>query len=52
MVDNIEQQVYELVRPYAGTYLFNIKQVELTPEIDLDTDLSIDELEAEDLMNK
>ncbi|ONF82755.1 hypothetical protein BXA16_08220 [Salmonella enterica subsp. enterica serovar Typhimurium] len=32
MVDNIEQQVYELVRPYAGTYLFNIKQVELTPE--------------------
>ncbi|EDV7054611.1 DUF1493 family protein, partial [Salmonella enterica subsp. enterica] len=27
MVDNIEQQVYELVRPYAGTYLFNIKQV-------------------------
>ncbi|KNN36071.1 acyl carrier protein, partial [Salmonella enterica subsp. enterica serovar Heidelberg] len=39
MVDNIEQQVYELVRPYAGTYLFNIKQVELTPEIDLDTDL-------------
>ncbi|ECN1535154.1 acyl carrier protein, partial [Salmonella enterica subsp. enterica serovar Enteritidis] len=21
MVDNIEQQVYELVRPYAGTYL-------------------------------
>ncbi|EAA7135029.1 DUF1493 family protein [Salmonella enterica subsp. enterica serovar Beaudesert] len=52
MVDNIEQQVYELVRPYAGTYLFNIQQVELTPEIDLDTDLSIDELEAEDLMNK
>ncbi|WP_139778789.1 DUF1493 family protein, partial [Salmonella enterica] len=29
MVDNIEQQVYELVRPYVGTYLFNIKQVEL-----------------------
>ncbi|ECD2896643.1 DUF1493 family protein, partial [Salmonella enterica subsp. enterica serovar Goverdhan] len=27
MVDNIEQQVYERVRPYAGTYLFNIKQV-------------------------
>ncbi|MDI5829800.1 DUF1493 family protein, partial [Salmonella enterica subsp. enterica serovar Kentucky] len=26
--------------------------MELTPEIDLDTDLSIDELEAEDLMNK
>lgn len=52
MVDSIEQQVYEIVRPYAGTYLFNIRQVELTPEIDLDTDLGIDGLEAEDLMDK
>lgn len=51
MAGCIEQKVYELVRPYAGTYLFNIKKVELTPETDLDTDLSIDELEAEDLMN-
>ncbi|MBT0723294.1 DUF1493 family protein [Rosenbergiella sp. S61] len=51
MVNNIEQRVYELVRPYAGTYLFNIKKVALTPETDLDTDLSIDELEVEDLMN-
>lgn len=50
MVD-IEQRVYALVRPYAGTYLFNIKKVALTPETDLDTDLSIDELEAEDLMD-
>jgi len=50
MVD-IEQRVYELVRPYAGTYLFNIKKVEITLTTDLDTDLSIDELEAEDLMN-
>ncbi|WKX25555.1 DUF1493 family protein [Tatumella ptyseos] len=49
--DNIEQRVYELVRPYAGTYLFNIKKVELTPETDLDADLCIDELEVEDLMN-
>ena len=52
MVDSIEQRVYELVRPYAGTYLFNVKQVVLTPETDLDTDLGIDELEAEDLMNE
>jgi len=51
MVESIEQRVYDLIRPYAGTYLFNIKKVELTPETDLDTDLSIDELEAEDLMN-
>lgn len=51
MAGCIEQKVYELVRPYAGTYLFNIKKVELTPETALDTDLSIDELEAEDLMN-
>lgn len=53
MVDsvNIEQEVYELVRPYAGKYIFNIKKVELNPDIDLDTDLSIDEFEVEDLMN-
>ncbi|WP_241582822.1 MULTISPECIES: DUF1493 family protein [Rosenbergiella] len=49
--ESIEQRVYELVRPYAGTYLFNLKKVELTPDTDLDTDLSIDELEVEDLMN-
>ncbi|MBV7404257.1 DUF1493 family protein [Enterobacter sp. ENT03] len=52
MVNEIEQKVYELIRPYAGTYLFNMKKVELTPETDLDTDLSIDELEVEDLMNE
>lgn len=51
MVDGIEQRVYDLIRPYAGTYLFNLKKVELAPETDLDTDLNIDELEAEDLMN-
>ncbi|NDJ57089.1 DUF1493 family protein [Enterobacteriaceae bacterium 4M9] len=50
MVKNIEQQVYELVRPYAGTYLFNHRKVELAPTTDLDTDLGLDELEAEDLM--
>ncbi|SER09517.1 DUF1493 family protein [Rosenbergiella nectarea] len=49
--ESIEQRIYELVRPYAGTYLFNVKKVELTPDTDLDTDLSIDELEVEDLMN-
>lgn len=51
MVDSIEQRIYELVRPYAGKYLFNVKKVKLTPETDLDTDLSIDELEVEDLMD-
>ncbi len=49
--EEIEQRVDELVRPYAGTYLFNLKKVELTPATDLDTDLSIDELEVEDPMN-
>ncbi|WON78426.1 DUF1493 family protein [Serratia sp. UGAL515B_01] len=49
--DEIEQQIYELVRPYAGTYMFSKKQVALTPDTDLDTDLSIDEFEVEDLMN-
>ncbi|HDR2159844.1 TPA: DUF1493 family protein [Enterobacter cancerogenus] len=52
MVDSIEQRIYELVRPHTGTYLFNIKRVELTPETDLDTDLGMDELEAEDLMKE
>ncbi|WP_455816585.1 DUF1493 family protein [Pseudomonas cerasi] len=52
MVESIEQRVYQLVCPYAGTYLFNIKTVELTPETDLDTDLSLDDLEAEELMNE
>ncbi|WP_294907612.1 DUF1493 family protein [Tatumella sp. UBA2305] len=48
---NIEHRVYELVRPYAGIYLFNLKKVELKPDSDLDTDLSIDETEVDDLMN-
>lgn len=52
MIDSIEQRVYQLVRSYAGTYLFNIKAIELTPETDLDTDVSLDDLEAEDLMNE
>ncbi|WP_127849989.1 DUF1493 family protein, partial [Enterobacter cloacae] len=33
-------------------YLFKFKKVELTPETDLDTDLSLDELEAGELMDK
>jgi len=49
--ENIEHKVYEFVRPYAGTYLFNLKKVELTPDTDLDSDLNIDELEVEDLMD-
>lgn len=51
MVDTIEQRVYALVHPYAGTYLFNSNKVELTPDTDLDTDLSLDELEAGELMD-
>lgn len=51
MVDNVEHQIYELIRPYAGTYIFNIRKVELNRDTDLNSDLSIDELEAEDLMN-
>ena len=51
MVNNVEQRVYAFVRPYAGTYLFKFKQVELTPETDLDSDLSLDELEAGELMD-
>ncbi|AMO48906.1 Acyl carrier protein [Enterobacter sp. FY-07] len=51
MVNDIEARVYELIRPFAGTYVFSNKEVPLTPETDLDSDLGIDELEAEDLMN-
>ena len=51
MVVNLEKQIYELIRPYAGTYLFTGKEVPLTPETDLDTDLQIDEAEIEDLMD-
>lgn len=52
MVDNIEQQIYDFIRPYAGTYFFDIKEVLLTADTDFDTDLSIDESEIDDLMNE
>ncbi|WP_455853498.1 DUF1493 family protein [Pantoea endophytica] len=52
MVSNIEKQIYDFIRPYAGTYLFNIKKVILTQKTDLDTDLSIDEYEVEELMEE
>ena len=52
MVNGIEQRIYELVRSYAGTCLFNIKKVELTPETDLDTDMKFDVGESEELMDE
>lgn len=52
MTDNIEQRIYDLIRPYAGTYLFNIRKMVLHPEDDLDSDLNIDELEVAELMAK
>lgn len=51
VADNIEQQIYDFVRPYAGTYLLIKRDIPLAPETDLDSDLSIDAFEAEDLMN-
>ena len=51
MAGTIEPRVYALVRPYAGTYLFNSNKVALTPETDLDTDLSLDDPEAGELMD-
>ncbi|MBK0095092.1 DUF1493 family protein [Erwinia sp. S63] len=50
MVMTLEQQIYEFIRPYAGTYFLNHKMVELKPETDLDFDLDIDVAELEDLM--
>ncbi|NUU65107.1 DUF1493 family protein [Enterobacteriaceae bacterium BIT-l23] len=52
MVDGIENRIYELVRPYAGVYVFKRKEVELTPDTDFDTDLSMDVSEAEDMMDE
>ncbi|BET62908.1 DUF1493 family protein [Yersinia pseudotuberculosis] len=51
MVNSIEQCIYELVRRHDGAYLFKSKQPVLTPETDLDTDLRMEEEEAEELMN-
>jgi hypothetical protein len=50
MADIIEQRVYEILRPYVGAYDLADRPVILSPEMDFDSDLSIDELEAEDLM--
>jgi Protein of unknown function (DUF1493) len=51
MVNNIEQHIYELVRRHDGVYLFKSRQPALTPETDFDTDLHMEEEEAEELMN-
>lgn len=51
MLDNIEQRVYELIRPYAGVYLFSFEPVELTLESDLDADLYLEDLDASELMD-
>jgi hypothetical protein len=52
MADIIEQRVYEILRPYVGAYDLADRPVILSPEMDFDSDLSIDELEAEDLMEQ
>ena len=54
MVDDIEQRVFALARRYNGVYLFNNekKQMLLTRDTDLDTDMLLDIGEAEDLMEE
>jgi hypothetical protein len=47
--DTLEQQIYELVRSHDGIYLF--KKKELTPVTDLDSDLGLEEDEAQALMD-
>jgi hypothetical protein len=49
MVDAIEQRIHELVRRYHGVYLF--KKPALTSKTDFDTDLGLEDHEAEELMN-
>ncbi|PKE27579.1 acyl carrier protein [Rahnella sp. AA] len=49
MVDNLEQRIHALVRRYHGVYFF--KNPILNAETDLDTDLALEDDEAEELMN-
>ncbi|REF42074.1 uncharacterized protein DUF1493 [Serratia ficaria] len=54
MAEEIEQRVYDLVRLHNGVYIaggYFLRQMALTPETDLDTDLNLDGGEAADLMN-
>lgn len=50
MVDDLEQRIYALVRKHDGVYLTKSAQPTLTPDTDFDTDLSMDEDEAEELI--
>ncbi|CNE57920.1 DUF1493 family protein [Yersinia mollaretii] len=47
--DTLEQRIYELVRSHDGIYLF--KKKELTPATDLDSDLHLEDDEAQALMD-
>lgn len=48
--DDMEQKIYDFIRPRVGTYFLNYKEQNLTPETDLDSDLNFDEYDIEDLM--
>lgn len=50
MVEELEERIYKLVRKHYGFYLF--KRPILTPETDFDSDLKLDDDEAEKLMNE
>ncbi|MBH1932323.1 DUF1493 family protein [Serratia rubidaea] len=50
MTAEIEARIYALVRKHDGVYLF--KEKTLTPDTDLDTDLQLEDDEAEALMNE
>jgi hypothetical protein len=49
MVEDLEQRIHSLVRRYHGFYIF--KDPVLTSSTDLDSDLGLEEDEAEELMN-
>ena len=49
MVDDRELRVHALVRRYHGVYFF--KEPTLTSETDFDTDLGLEDHEAEELMS-
>lgn len=50
MVNSIEKRIFYFVQAFAGSYVFSTKKIQLSIETDLDSDLQLDDAEAEELM--
>ncbi len=51
MVKSIEKRIFDFVQTFAGSYVFSTKKPQLSIETDLDSDLQLDDAEAEELMD-